>query len=142
MPQAKTERCAICNCRLHRTRGTYARPTVEGRSHATRHHFVAERFFGRSANRRGTQHEGIFEVCPWDHEKKGDVFCYECHELLLHNPVMLPAEVKLFAELVRERGLDETNKTADRSKIAGRVELFQEVIARGLRALAGNESTP
>jgi hypothetical protein len=42
-----TEKCAICGCELHRIAGTYARPTVEGRSHASKHHFVSERFFGR-----------------------------------------------------------------------------------------------
>src|SRR2546430_8694767 len=35
-------------------------PTVPGRSHASRHHYVAERFFGRSKNRRGTQRERVF----------------------------------------------------------------------------------
>jgi len=55
-----SENCAICGCELHRTRDTYARATIEGRSHATKHHFVAERFFGRSSNRRGTRTEGIF----------------------------------------------------------------------------------
>jgi hypothetical protein len=62
------EHCAICGCLLHRTAKTYARPTIEGRSHATAHHFVSERFFGRSANRKGTRTEGIFESCPWGHE--------------------------------------------------------------------------
>ncbi len=36
------EHCAICNCQLHREQNTYARPTVKGRSHATKHHYVAE----------------------------------------------------------------------------------------------------
>jgi len=74
------ERCAICDCVLHRTAGTYARPTIEGRSHATKHHFVAERFFGRSSNRRGTVTDGVFTSCPWGHEGETAVFCYECHE--------------------------------------------------------------
>jgi hypothetical protein len=41
------ETCAICGCEIHRN-GDYAKPTVKGRSHATRYHFVAERFYGRS----------------------------------------------------------------------------------------------
>ena len=32
-------------------------------SHATRHHFVAERFFGRSASRKGTLTERVFAEC-------------------------------------------------------------------------------
>lgn len=52
-----TEHCTICGCQLHRTPYTYAQSTVQGRSHATKHHYVAERFFGRSANRRGIKTE-------------------------------------------------------------------------------------
>jgi hypothetical protein len=136
-----TEHCAICGCRLHRTRETYARPTVEGRSHATEHHYVAERLFGRSSNRRGTNTEGVFSSCPWGYEGKSATFCYECHEELLHNPVLLPEDVKRFAELVRLRGLSEKDKTESKSPIAGRVRLLQEVIARGLAAVLENEES-
>jgi len=134
------EECSICGCELHRTRGTYARATVEGRSHATKHHFVAERFFGRSRNRRGTKLEGIFTSCPWGYEGKSEVFCFECHEELLHNPVLLPEDVACLAELVRMRGLSEKAKTEHRSKIASRVVLFHEVIARGLKILHEEET--
>jgi hypothetical protein len=96
---------------------------------------VAERFFGRSSNRRGTKTEGIFAECPWGHEGESETFCYECHEELLHNPVLLPDDVARLAELVRRRGLAEQVKTEDRSKIAGRVNLFHDVIDRGLRIL-------
>ena len=130
-----TERCAICNCVLHRTAGTYARPTPEGRSHATKHHLVAERFFGRSSNRRGTVTERLFESCPWGHEGTTAVFCYECHEELLHNPVLLPDDIASLAYLVKERGLSEEQKDPDRSKLAGRVTLLHEALARGLRTL-------
>jgi hypothetical protein len=126
------EICGICGCSLHRTKNTYARPTVAGRGHATEHHLVAERFFGRSNNRRGTLTEGIFAECPWGQEGASEVFCYECHEELLHNPVLLPDDIEIFAELVRQRGLSEETKPEGRSKIAGRIALFHEVIARGL----------
>src|SRR4051812_10815001 len=108
-PQLK-ERCSICNCALHRMAGTYARPGAVGRSHATAHHFVAERFFGRSSNRRGTKTDGIFSTCPWGFEGDSAVFCYECHEELLHNPVLLPKDIDAFARLVRIRGLSEEIK--------------------------------
>jgi hypothetical protein len=129
------ERCAICGCQLHRTRDTYARPTLEGRSHATSHHYVAERFFGRSSNRRGTKTEGMFPACPWGHERESVVFCYECHEELVHNPVLLPEDISRFAELVKQRGLAEEVKPDSRELIAGRVALFHEVIACGLASL-------
>lgn len=129
------ERCAICDCLLHRTKNTYARPSVEGRSHATSHHYVAERFFGRSTNRRGTKTEGLFSSCPWGHEGESVVFCYECHEELIHNPVLLPEDIARFAELVKQRGLSEEVKTESREQISGRVALFHEVIARGLASL-------
>ncbi len=135
-----TEFCAICECELHRSPDSYARPTIEGRSHASKHHFVAERFFGRSSNRRGTKTGGIFTSCPWEHEGEAGVFCYECHEELLHNPVMLPEDVARFAKLVRLRDLSERVKTEDRSKIAGRIALFHEVITRGLKLMHDEET--
>ena len=132
------EHCAICGCRLNRN-GAYAKPTVEGRSHATKHHFVAERFFGRSQNRPGLKSEGVFEKCPWGFEGKSEVFCYECHEELLHNPVLLPEDVAKLNELVRLRGLTETEKSESRSKHGGRIKLLQEVISSGLEAALRGE---
>ena len=134
------EHCAICNCVLHRKAGTYARPTVEGRSHATKHHFVAERFFGRSANRQGTKTEGVFESCPWGHEGESAIFCYECHEELLHNPVLLPQDIVAFAALVSNRGLNEEEKSDKRNKIAGRIQLFHEIISMGIMAIAKSKN--
>jgi hypothetical protein len=131
-----SERCAICGCDLHRD-GEYAKPTIKGRSHATRHHFVAERFFGRSANRRGTQRTPIFKKCPWGVEKLSAVFCYECHEELIHNPVFLPEDIQKFADLVKEQGLDEQHKTDSREKIAGRIRLLHDVIRAGIDKLSG-----
>lgn len=135
------ERCAICNCILHRTADTYARPTSEGRSHATKHHYVAERFFGRSSNRPGTATDGVFAACPWGHERETAVFCYECHEELLHNPVLLPQDVATFARLVEQHGLSEELKTTDRSKLAGRIQLFHQALSIGLATLL-QESKP
>jgi hypothetical protein len=135
-----TERCAICACPLHRTKGTYA--TFEGRRHASRHHYVAERFFGRSNNRTGAPRDRIFDECPWGLERKSNVFCYECHELLLHNPVLLPEDIQRFSELVRRRGLSEELKPAVSTKIAGRIKLFHEVISRGLDAIFQEQVGP
>jgi hypothetical protein len=128
-------RCAICGCNIHRN-GDYAKPTPKGRSHATSHHYVPERFFGRSKNRPREQRERIFEKCPWDFERKRGEFCYECHEELLHNPIFLPHQIVGFAELVKKQGLNEENKPDDREKIAGRIQLLQKVVARGIEALS------
>ena len=129
------ETCAICGCLLHRTKNTYASPTVEGRSHASRHHYVPERFFGRSKNRRGTQREKIFENCPWDYEGEHATFCYDCHEELLHNPVLLPEDIKRFADIIRRRDFGEHTKIQSRDKIAERIKLFHEIIQRGLEEI-------
>jgi len=67
------EHCAICGCQLHRTKDTYARPTVEGRSHATSHHYVAERFFGRSTNHKGTKTDLISNEVQPAHKKHQSV---------------------------------------------------------------------
>jgi len=135
--QTKTQRCGICGCLLNRG-GKYARPTPEGRAHATKHHYVAERFFGRSANRRGEQREAIFDSCPWNLEKQVAVYCYECHEELLHNPVLSPEDIGMFAGLVRSRQLNEDQKPEHRAMLAGRIQLFHEVIRTGLKALSEN----
>ena len=134
------KKCAICNCSLHRKKGTYANPSPEGRSHASRHHFIPERFLGRSKNRRGTQRKGIFHESPWGHEKETVVFCYDCHEELLHNPVLFPYEIKRFADLVALSGLSEINKTDSKEGIAGRIILLQKVIDRGLEAMKNETS--
>jgi hypothetical protein len=109
-------------------------PTIEGRSHATSHHFVAERFFGRSA-RAHEQRERIFDACPWGIEGKSAVYCYECHEELLHNPVFTEQDMQRFAHLVALRGLNEDVKPPTRDKLAGRIQLLHEVIDAGLEAL-------
>jgi hypothetical protein len=128
------ERCGICGCRLHRAGGS-ALPTLEGRSHATEHHFVAERFFGRSSNRRHEHRERIFDSCPWKLEGQSGTFCYECHEELLHNPVFTKVDIERFAALVRGRGLSEDERTASREKLGGRIQLLHAVIAAGLNSL-------
>lgn len=128
------ERCLLCGCLLHRS-GGYAEPTIEGRSHATRHHFIAERFFGRSSNRRGDIRDRLFDKCPWSCEGQSAVYCYECHEELLHNPVFTPVDMERFAKLVRLRGLNEDRKSGDRSKLAGRIMLLQEIVEAGLTAV-------
>jgi hypothetical protein len=133
-----SETCAICSCQLHRE-GGYAEPSVHGRSHATKHHHVAERFFGRSKNRKKEVRKGIFVTCPWGHEKKEVVLCYDCHEELIHNPVFLLDDIERFAALVKRRGLSEDRKSDDRSKLAGRIRLFREVIDAGLRSIASKE---
>ena len=66
----------------------------------------------------------MFASCPWGHEGESVVFCYECHEELVHNPVFLPEDVALFAELVKQRGLSEEMKTENRDPIAGRIKLL------------------
>lgn len=128
------EECAICGCNVHRT-GNYAAPNVQGRSHATQHHYVAERFFGRSKNRPNEQREPIFERCPWEQEEQTATFCYECHEELIHNPVFLPEDIQKLHQLVQLRELGEIQKSTDRQKLAGRIQLLHEVIEAGLDTL-------
>jgi hypothetical protein len=129
------ETCAICGCKLHRARDTYAKPTIQGRSHASAHHFIAERFFGRSKNRQGTQRVKIFERCPWGHEGKQAFFCYDCHEEVLHNPVFLPDDIERLSKIVKARDLSEETKTESRDLLAKRIELLHEIISRGLLAV-------
>ena len=134
MTKGHIENCEICGCQLHRD-GGYAEPTPEGRSHASRHHCLAERFFGRSKNRAGEIRDGIFAICPWGAEGKSMTLCYDCHEELIHNPVFLPEDIKIFAKLVRRKACQENMKTQDRTPLADRIVLLHEVIAAGLSVL-------
>lgn len=132
------EYCALCGCVVHRN-GGYAEPSLRGRSHASEHHYIAERFFGRSKNRPGEVRDTIFQECPWgglEHQKA--VFCYECHEELLHNPVFLPRDIAALAEIVRARELNEGEKSDGREKLAGRIKLLHEIISEGLRNMLGS----
>jgi len=54
----------------------------------------------------------MFTACPWGHEGESGVFCYECHEELLHNPVLLPEDVGRFAELVRLENVKQGRRIA------------------------------
>jgi hypothetical protein len=69
-------------------------------------------------------------------ESRMAVFCYECHEELLHNPVFLAEDIAAFAALVQRRGLSETEKPEDRERIGGRIRLLHEIIAAGLKQLS------
>ena len=62
-------------------------------------------------------------------------YCYECHEELLHNPVLLPEDIRAFSQLVKIRGLHEEEKPDHKEKIAGRVTLLHEVIESGIKTL-------
>jgi hypothetical protein len=139
MPE-KVESCAICGCPVHRS-AEDAQLSIAERSYAAKHHYVPERLFGLVANRRGANSEGMFGDSPWGREDQATVYCGECHEELIHNPVLLPADVRAFAELVRNRGLSEEDKPEKRDKIAGRVMLLHEVIAAGLFALSYLEAS-
>ena len=132
------EYCKICGCIIHSGGGDYAQDDKYGRSHATKHHLVAERFFGRTKKKRTR----IFAPTdPWELKGESVAFCcYDCHEELLHNPVLLPEDIKGFAELVKLEGFDEKEKTESRVKIAKRIELFHEVIAEGIKALRGKKN--
>jgi len=129
-----SEKCAICGCKLSRGRN-YGKPTIEGRSHATKHHYVAARFFGHTTNRKGVQRPPILKKCPWNLERQTEVFCYDCHEELLHNPVLLPEDISRFAELVKFRKLREREKTDNRKRLAGRINLLHEVLESGIKTL-------
>lgn len=139
-----SQNCELCGCQLHRGRGTYAEASVEGRSHATEHHYVADRLYGKKANGKVTKHTPVFEAGDWP---EGDAFptgtfCYECHEELLHNPVLLRDDIAEFAELVQSRGLGEDQKPEGREQLAGRVRLLHECIRVGIAALRAVEGLP
>ena len=133
------EQCAICGCKLNHGLN-YGKDTAEGRSHATEHHYVPKRFFGHPANQKRVERTPIFMKCLWKLKRKTEIFCYDCHEELLHNPVLLLQDISRFAELIRARDLNENNKTIRKDKLAGRIILLHEVIELGIDRLLGPTS--
>jgi hypothetical protein len=130
------EKCAICGCVLNRKPGAYAKDNVKGRSHASKHHYVAQRFFGHSASPKTRRQKRIFpDGDAWDQGYEPLKCCYDCHEELLHNPVLLPPDVVSFSRLVRERQLCEGEKTESKEKLAGRIRLLHEALALGIERL-------
>lgn len=130
--------CQICGCLLSRENGVYGQPTPSGRSHGTRHHFIAERFFGRTTNKRNSKANPIFADEDYqEYARQTETFCYECHEELLHNPIFLRKDIDKFAELTKKRHCAETGqvKTEKREKIGQRIKLLNEVISKGLDEL-------
>jgi hypothetical protein len=59
---------------------------------------------------------------------------------LLHNPVLLPEDVNRFSALVQKRGFSEDEKLNNYARIAGRIALFHDVIARGLASFENEET--
>src|SRR5207244_3015330 len=96
---------------------------------------VAERFFGRSKNRRGSQRERVFAKCPWSLEGEVSVYCYDCHELLLHNPVLLPDDIERLRAIILARGYGERTKERGYRKLAGRIRALHDVIDAGLSSV-------
>jgi len=148
----KASTCAICGAKIYWGNKTkdYGKPTSSGRSHGSLHHYVPERFFGRSANRKNDPRDGIFSDSPWKEnipDRAVGAFCFDCHEELIHNPVLLEEQIKNLRELVQVYGLSEDDKTitenlVGREKIAGRIGLFHHVIATGLKCLLDEQKVP
>lgn len=77
--------------------------------------------------------------CPGDLEGKTVVLCYDCHEELIQNPVFLSKDIEKFKKLVKFRKLAENEKPEDKKKLAGRIELLNEVIEAGIEKLLKKE---
>jgi len=125
--------CAICGCPLHRTAGTYAKPTADGRSHATDHHCVPKRFLS-DKNTKGEKRGPVLTDRHWAEKGSQTVtLCYDCHEELLHNPILLEEDVKHLRQIMDNKGCTETHKTeGDYKCIANRVRIFHEIIKAGI----------
>lgn len=116
----KVETCCLCGRAVNRS-GNYATSTLEGQSHATRHHLVAKRL---RPLLDGTE-LGTVLTAP--------VFCYKCGEVVLHNPPLTPSDLAVFAALIRARRIDQLPEDV---RVTAVIELFHEAIALGLRLLA------
>ena len=132
---AKKEKCAICGCTLNDDPKVYATDTEAGRGHRSKSHYIAERLLGRCR----TQGDGIFtgrERWLQGSGGKTEDLCFDCHEELLHNPVLLPDDIKRFRDLVFYYGYGERTKIdGDKKKLAKRIKLLHSVIEEGIKVL-------
>jgi hypothetical protein len=136
-----TSRCDICNCQgLWPIEG---RHTPAGRSQLTHRNVVARTLFGRN-RKTGWKDpvQPVFEEDPWDNGWESRFVCLECRDELLGQPVLLPWDMARLSSLIRQAGFAEDVRTTDRSKMAGRVSLFHEVISRGLDVLMEERACP
>ena len=131
------ERCRLCGCRVHRG-GPYAAPTIEGRSCASEHHLCGRALPWALENLTWRPACQDFRNVSVGIRRKVAVYCYECGEKLLHNPVIIEADIERFAQLVRLRALNEDAKPAARQKMVGRIRPLYEVIDAGLSVLIRN----
>lgn len=67
------------------------------------------------------------------------MFCYDCHEELLHNPVLLPKDIEKLALLVKLKKYSEKGKTNSKNELAGRIKLLQEIIQKGIDKIISDE---
>ena len=51
---------------------------------------------------------------------------------MIHNPILLPEDIKKLAEIVKRKKLNENTKPGHRKKIGQRIRLFQEIISIGI----------
>jgi hypothetical protein len=82
---------------------------------------------------------GTERPSSWLIHQETVVCCYECHEELLHNPVLLPSDLRRFAQLIQSRELGDVEKLPGRERFSARVQLLQEVIAVGIKTLLEKE---
>lgn len=83
----------------------------------------------------------MLDQCPWGHEGETGVFCSDCHEELLHNPILLPNDIERFSKIVEARAIGENAKEESFGKIAERVKLFHEIIEKGLKEIENEVAT-
>ena len=110
---------------MKRKKGQYAKDSINGRSYPTKHHLIAKRFYNKKRKK-------IFETI----DKPSVVeLCYDCHEELLHNPVLSANDIEKFSMLIKQKECNETIKDDSKNKIRERIDLFAEIIAEGIKTL-------
>ena len=127
----KKEKCEICGCQLTSKQDTYGQDTLAGRAHQTKHHNIAKRFYGQQNGRKPIFKKKDRTGNGWNVTR----CCFECHEELLHNPILTSKNIKTLSTLVKKTGSGERRKPEDKKRIANRILLFHAVIDTGLEAL-------
>ncbi|HEY9205431.1 MAG TPA: hypothetical protein VIO58_05870 [Candidatus Methanoperedens sp.] len=106
--------CQLCKTPLKEGNLGYAYGTSEGLTHLSRHHIFPKRLKKYFTN---DEIQKIFHI---DNPSSSMVFCYECHEEILHNIILNDSMVAMLSTLL------------DRKDKKTKIKIIHEILKKGI----------
>jgi len=118
MDKETADHCMLCGIEF--TTGVYA--TESGQYHRSTHHLVPTRF-----KKHGISQRSLAKKLNAESEDLDSVhLCYECHEVLLLNPVFTTKMIKELSHLIKGKSLEDKVVTLSRVIQLGIREAIKE----------------